>query len=276
MIKLPPPQKIKLIKKYTSKTGALKFLWLLKDNQVIESVYFAHYIPFTYFPYKSFLCISTMVGCPVKCRFCATTFAGKFVRNLKAEEIIDEILGTYNYIRPSIRNLISFTGIGEPLLNYKAVIKSIEYFYTRNKTFRQFQFDLNTVGIVPKIYELAKEGFDISLGISLHASNNYLRDKLIPFNRKYPIEEVLEAGEYYAKNTGRKVLIHYMLIKNFNDNIKNVKELTQLIRGRPFVLVLRKMNPIEGSEYTTKISSYEELKFFKKNVSKKWNPNNYI
>jgi 23S rRNA (adenine2503-C2)-methyltransferase len=259
MLSLPLPQEITLLKKYESDSGAAKFVWLLKDNQIIESTYFAHYIPCTRFAYKTFLCISTMIGCPIRCRICATTFAGKFVRNLKAKEIIDEVLGTYNCIKPSIRNLISFTGIGEPLLNYKAVIKSIEYFHTKNEIFRQFQFDLDTVGIVPKIYKLAEEEFKVSLGISLHASNNYIRNKIIPINKKYTIEEILEAADYYAKSTRKKVLIHYILIKNFNDSAKNAKELVKLLRGKPFVLVLRQMNPVEGSKYTSQTSSYEDL-----------------
>lgn len=268
MKNLKLPKEIKLLRKIQSKTGAAKFLWLLKDDNVIESTYFAHYVPYTRFAYKSFLCISTMVGCPMKCKICATTFAGDFVRNLKTIEIIDEILGTYSYIRPSLRNLISFTGIGEPLLNYKPVIKTIEYFYNADVILRQFQFDLNTVGIVPKIYELAEERFRISLGISLHASNNYLRNKIIPINRKYPIEEVLEAAKYYAENNEEEILIHYILLKNFNDSEKNAKELAQLLHEKPFILVLRQMNPVEGSKYTSNASSYEDLLRFQSIIQK--------
>lgn len=245
---------LKLLDKRVSQIdGTTKFLWELEDGETIESVLLYH-------PGRITACISTQVGCPIKCVFCATGKSG-FVRNLSTAEIVAQVLSMEKEEKKKIGNVV-YMGMGEPLLNYENVVKSIRILNHRkmgNIGIRRIT--LSTVGIPEKIVQLANEGLDINLAISLHAPSNFKRDELVPINRKYSIEEILEAVRFYQSKTGRRVTIEYVLIRGLNDEISDAKKLAEILRGLKVYVNLIPVNPVD--EFLKK-PSRERLLAFKR------------
>lgn len=245
---------LKLLDKRVSQIdGTTKFLWELEDGETIESVLLYH-------PGRITACISTQVGCPIKCVFCATGKSG-FVRNLSTAEIVAQVLSMEKEEKKKIGNVV-YMGMGEPLLNYENVVKSIRILNHRkmgNIGIRRIT--LSTVGIPEKIVQLANEGLDINLAISLHAPSNFKRDELVPINRKYSIEEILEAVRFYQSKTGRRVTIEYVLIRGLNDEISDAKKLAEILRGLKVYVNLIPVNPVDES---LKKPSRERLLAFKR------------
>jgi len=164
------------------------------------------------------------------CRFCASTLNG-LTRNLTAGEIINQIIFAQKDIGERIGNVVMM-GIGEPLDNYDNVIKFLRLANDeRGLGISYRHISLSTCGIVPKIYELAKNSFPINLCISLHAPNNEARDEIMPVNHAYKIEELIKACKDYQKKTGRRITFEYSLIKDVNDSISQADELTKIIKG---------------------------------------------
>ncbi len=248
---------LKLLDKRVSQIdGTTKFLWELEDGETIESVLLYH-------PGRITACISTQVGCPIKCVFCATGKSG-FVRNLSTAEIVAQVLSMEKEEKKKIGNVV-YMGMGEPLLNYENVVKSIRILNHRkmgNIGIRRIT--LSTVGIPEKIVQLANEGLDINLAISLHAPSNFKRDELVPINRKYSIEEILEAVRFYQSKTGRRVTIEYVLIRGLNDEISDAKKLAEILRGLKVYVNLIPVNPVDES---LKKPSRERLLAFKRILS---------
>ena len=209
-------------------------------------------------------CLSSMVGCPLACEFCATGKMG-FKRNLTIGEIIEQVLFFNRFLKNENQkvNSIVFMGMGEPFLNYDNVLGAIrilndeDYFNIGAR-----HISISTVGIIEGIEKLAKESLQVNLAISLHAPNKELRSKIMPINKKYSLIEVLEDVENYLKVTRRKVMFEYVMIKDVNDSLENAKELAILLSGLKssiFMVNLISYNPTG----IFKASSSERIKNFK-------------
>jgi len=226
---LHPPKITKIRRSQVDDT--VKYLLTLDDGNTIETVrmsYLGKEIKD-----RHTVCVSTQVGCAMGCVFCATGLSG-WKRNLTTGEILAQVLVAQRELQKDaptekITNVV-FMGMGEPLLNYANVLKAIHILNDPlglNISMRRIT--LSTCGIVPKIYELAEEKLPIVLAISLHAPNNTLRDRLVPVNKKYPLEILLEACQHYIKSTGRRITFEYALISEVNDSLHHARELIKLL-----------------------------------------------
>ncbi|MGB9856965.1 MAG: 23S rRNA (adenine(2503)-C(2))-methyltransferase RlmN [Dictyoglomaceae bacterium] len=234
-----------------------KFLFKLEDGEIIESVLIIHSERIT-------LCVSTQVGCPYRCQFCATGLVG-FKRNLSTGEIISQILWAKIFLKNIGKDLtnVVYMGMGEPLANYKNVLKSIKILnapWGINMGVRHIS--LSTVGLVPQIYKLSEEKIPITLAISLHAPENELRNILVPINKKYPLEELLPACWYYVEKTSRRVSFEYVLLEEVNDTLEMAEKLVKLLKGKPAHVNLIPWNPVK--EFPWKRPSLLRIKRFEK------------
>ncbi len=216
----------RLVKRHTeiSQDGSRKYLFRLEDGHLIESVLI---------PEKnhSTLCLSSQVGCAQGCRFCLTARHG-FVRNLTAGEIIAQVrdvLRETNHSKP-LSNIV-FMGMGEPLANYSNVVNAIHIITDNDFGFKfsNRKVTVSTAGLVPKLSNLGTDT-RVNIAISLNATDNERRSQLMPINRKYPIEILLEACRKYPLLPGRKIFFEYILIKGVNDTEKNALRLSKLLR----------------------------------------------
>ena len=238
---------LELTQKQTSQDKTLKYLWKLCDGNKIESV-------------RMFLedhdsysaCISSQAGCAVGCPFCATGKIG-LKRNLKAAEIVDQILGMQRDTKERISNVV-FMGQGEPLLNYDEVIKAIELIKD-SVGIGARHITLSTSGIVPQIRKLADEKLQITLAVSLHAPDQRTREILVPISRKYNINELMQSLHYYYKQTSRRITLEYVMLDEINDQIEKAKELSDLIKNLHCHINLIPYNPIdiEGSNLSSEL-----------------------
>jgi len=222
------------------KDGTAKALFRLADDNTIESALMYYDGEVERGRYT--VCVSTQVGCAIGCCFCATGQQG-FERNLTAGEIIDQVLLFARYLREmnndNIQNKkygrisnIVFMGMGEPLANYSNLWQAIEMLNApegfglgaRNMV-------ISTAGLVPQIKKLAKEKLQVGLAVSLHASDNELRNRLVPINRKYPLEKLIPACREYSQFTGRRLSFEYVLMKDINDSIVQARAMAELIKG---------------------------------------------
>lgn len=233
---------LKIREKYVSKIDkTTKYLFELPDGNCIESVvmYYNHGIS---------ICISSQVGCRMGCNFCASTIGGLY-RSLTPGEIINQVIFAQKDIGERISNIVMM-GIGEPLDNFDNVIKFLKNINCEeglNIGYRHIS--LSTCGIVPKIYELAKCQFPITLSVSLHAPNNEIRSSIMPINKKYPIEELMAACRDYIKTTTRRISFEYSLISGVNDSMENADELANLLIGMLAHVNLIPVNKIEERDY---------------------------
>jgi 23S rRNA (adenine2503-C2)-methyltransferase len=216
--------------KLSKYNDSIKFLFKTSDNEYIESVLMKH-------PQRYTVCLSTQVGCNVKCIFCASGING-IKRNLNLTEIVDQLflIQKYIYMKEKIRiTNIVYMGMGEPLFNYENLIKSLEIF-THDKAFNisNRNITVSTSGVVEKIYELAEEKFRVKLAISLHSPFDNKRQKLIPLAKKYKIHQILKAAEYYFLRTKRRITIEYILLKNITDTLEDAKELVNILKNYNF------------------------------------------
>ncbi len=208
------------------------------DNQVYECVL----LPY---PDRVSCCISSQVGCPMGCKFCATGLGG-FDRNLTVGEIVGQYLLLQRMSERRISNVV-FMGMGEPLLNLPAVIQSLRLMHEEiGLSYRHLT--VSTVGLVPQIYDLAKELMPIHLALSLHSPIDSVRDKLMPVNHKYPVAEVMQAMRDYQRSTGRKVTLEYLLIKDVTDTSEQAVELARLVRGLPCLVNLIPFNYVDTEQ----------------------------
>jgi len=211
----------------------IKALITLKDGLKIETVLMRHRDG------RNTICVSSQVGCPLKCSFCATGKMG-FKRNLDSFEIVEQILFFARYLKQLKRKVtnVVFMGMGEPFLNYESVILAIKILNDKEGfNLGARHFSISTVGIGEGIKKLAKEKLQINLAISLHAPDNNLRSKIMPINKKYPIEKVLREVDDYIQKTGKRVMIEYLMIKGLNDSDEQAKKLAKLMKGKPLVFL---------------------------------------
>jgi len=216
-----------------------KALITLNDSLKIETVLMRHKDG------RNTVCVSSQVGCPLNCSFCATGRIG-FKRNLSSFEIIEQVLFFARYLKKQgakISNIV-FMGMGEPFLNYKNVIEAIKILNDEERfNLGARHFSISTVGITEGIEKLSKERLQINLAISLSAPDNKLRTKLMPINKKYPIEKILKAVDNYIKKTKRKVMFEYTMIRSVNDSDECAKKLAKLIKRPLCFLNLISYNP---------------------------------
>jgi 23S rRNA (adenine2503-C2)-methyltransferase len=201
--------------------GTTKYLLQLVDDQRIEAVLL---------PYEDrvSICVSTQVGCAVGCRFCATG-GGGFVRDLTAGEIVDEVLSLQKTTPRHISHVV-YMGLGEPLLNYDDVLRSLHLLH-EEVGISMRRLTLSTVGITPAIDRLAEEKLQLTLAISLHAPNDTLRQELMPIASRYPLPALLKACRNYIGMTHRQITFEYLLLAGVNDSIDLARELASLLRG---------------------------------------------
>ena len=221
--------------------GTRKYLFLLEDGNVIESVLMRY-------KHGNSVCISSQVGCRMGCRFCASTLDG-LVRGLKPSEMLDQIYKIGKDIGERISNVVVM-GTGEPMDNFDNLLKFIELLTDENGlNISQRNLTVSTCGIVPRMRELADRQLSITLALSLHASNQQKRLELMPVANKYDIHEVIDACRYYFDKTGRRVTFEYSLVGGVNDTDEDAKKLSQLIHGMNCHVNLIPVNPIKERDY---------------------------
>ncbi len=234
-------------KKYVSKLDStVKFLFRLYDNQLIEGVVMKYEHGYS-------MCVSSEAGCPMGCKFCASTIGGK-VRNLYPSEILGQIIIAQKDLGIRISNIVMM-GIGEPLDNYDNVIKFLRIVSSEHSlNIGLRHISLSTCGIVDKIYDLAKENLPITLSISLHASDDITRSSIMPVNNKWNIDSLLNACCDYFDITGRRISFEYTLISGKNDNKEQAAALAKLLKkylkSRPFHVNLISVNPVDERSFT--------------------------
>lgn len=221
----------------SASTGTRKFLFNTEDNKKIESVIIPD-------EERATLCISTQVGCPLDCKFCATGLMG-YKRNLTSGEIVDQyILAARDYGKEKLTNIV-YMGMGEPLLNYNNTMTSLSIFtHEFAKGVSRNRITVSTSGIAPKIKELADSGQRVKLAFSLHSCFEDLRSSIMPINKKYSLRENKEALKYYYKKTGKRITFEYTLLKDLNDRPEDIKALIKLSREIPSKINLIPFNSI--------------------------------
>ncbi len=234
-------ESLELLTPFTQKQsndGTIKVLFKLKDNAKIESVYMPD-------EHHATVCLSTQVGCPLACTFCATGKMG-FKRNLTSGEIVDQVVHFRRMSSDSIiRNLV-FMGMGEPLLNYDSLVKAIIILSSEHgPAISQRRMTVSTAGVVPGIEQLAHEGLKVKLAVSLNASTNDLRDQLMPINKRYPIETVIDAAIHFQQLNGFRITFEYALMPGINDTPQMIRTLREWLVRVPSKLNLIPLNPID-------------------------------
>jgi len=235
-----------------------KYLMKLNDGNFVETVAMTYKHGIT-------VCISTEVGCPMGCKFCASTLGGK-VRNLTSGEILGQVATVQRDLGERVSNVV-LMGIGEPLDNYENVVtflKNINDERGMNIGYRHIS--LSTCGLVDKIKALADENFPITLSVSLHAPNDETRDKIMPVNKKYNIRDLIDACKYYQSITGRRISFEYILIDKLNDTKQHATELVRLTRGMLSHINLIPANFVKESNF--KKSDNSRVQVFKQELEK--------
>ena len=241
-----------ILKKLESSDGTKKYLFDIIDWNIIESVLMEYH-------YGKSVCVSSQVGCKMGCKFCASTGI-PFVRNLTAGEIVEQILAIEQDTGDKISNIV-FMGIGEPLDNYGNVFKAIRIFNNpKGLGIGARHISVSTSGLVPRIYDLAKENIQCTLSVSLHASNNEKRSSMMPVNNRYSVEELIKACKDYIAMTNKRISFEYALAKDNNDNMQDAKELAKLLKGMLCHVNLIPINKIENGKFT-KSSNENIIKF---------------
>ncbi len=244
------------IRDMKSKDGETrKLLFSMPDQRLIETVWMQY-------TERDTLCVSTQSGCAMGCTFCATGQMG-FFRSLTAGEIVEQVLYFSRLIRQSgkaVKNIV-FMGMGEPFHNYEALMKAIDIL-NDEKGFHlgARRMTISTVGIVPKIRQFADEKRQVNLAVSLHAVDNDLRSSMMPVNKKYPVEELLDACRYYVETTHRQITFEWALIDGVNDTWVIAQNLANKLKGLICHVNAIQLNPTR--EYSGKGSSRERALAF--------------
>ncbi len=244
---------LKTLHKQVSKDGTTKYLFELPDGNTIETVLMKH-------NYGNSVCVTSQVGCNLGCKFCASGLLKK-KRDLLPFEMVLQILQVSKDIGEKIHNIVVM-GIGEPFDNYDNVLNFIRI--VNHKYGLQIgsrHITVSTCGLVDKIREFADFDLQVNLAISLHASNDALRDSIMPINKKYNLEKLLSSLKYYYKKTNRRITFEYILLKGVNDSVQNAKELSSLLRGLNCYINLIPYNSVSENEFKN-CSNATAMKFF--------------
>ena len=231
----------KILRKQESSDGTKKYLFDVLDSNAIETVLMQYH-------HGKTICVSSQIGCKMGCKFCASTGV-QFVRSLTSGEIVEQILAVEQDTKDKISNVV-FMGIGEPFDNYDNVMKAIKIINNqKGLNIGARHISVSTSGLVPKIYDFANEDLQCTLSISLHATNDEKRSSMMPVNKRYSIEELMEACRYYIDKTNKRISFEYALAKDNNDNLDDAKELVKLLKGMLCHVNLIPINKIENGSY---------------------------
>ncbi len=226
-------------KQESKKDGTIKYLWQLSDGNCVETVLMRYH-------YGNTVCISTEVGCAMGCAFCASTIGG-LVRRLEPYEMLDEVLFTQIDSGLPISHIV-LMGIGEPLDNYDNVLRFLELVNSEDgMNISMRHISLSTCGLVPKIDALAEKKLQISLAISLHGPNDAIRGKIMPVNKAYPMDVLLDACRRYYAATSRRIHFEYAMIEGVNDSEDHARELLRRLKGLPAHINMIPLNHVEES-----------------------------
>jgi 23S rRNA (adenine2503-C2)-methyltransferase len=223
---------LQLAAQSVSNDSTIKYLFHLNDGLAIESVLIPSTLRSSDDEKRLTLCVSTQVGCPLDCKFCATGIMG-FMRNLTADEIVDQVIQVQRNTQKRITNLV-YMGMGEPMLNYDNVMKSINIINDdRGLNIGARHITISTAGYADKIRQLADEERPVKLALSLHSLDNEKRTKLMPITKKFPVDELIHALEYYYHKSRRRPTFEYILFDGFNDTTADIKLFIKLSRRIP-------------------------------------------
>ncbi len=226
-------------KQESQRDGTIKYLWRLSDGNCVETVLMRY-------RYGNTVCISTEVGCPMGCAFCASTLGG-LVRRLEPYEMLDQVLFTQVDSGLPVSHIV-LMGIGEPLDNFDNVLRFLELVNSpEGMNISMRHISLSTCGLVPKIDALAEKKLQISLAISLHGPNDAVRDRIMPVNKAYPIDELLAACRRYYEATSRRIHFEYAMIDGVNDSPEAARELLRRLKGLQAHVNLIPLNHVEES-----------------------------
>ena len=221
--------------------GTRKYLFRLSDGNVIESVLMRY-------KHGNSVCISSQVGCKMGCRFCASTIGG-WTRNLLPSEMLDQIYRIQSITGERVSNVVVM-GTGEPMDNYDHIVRFVHLLSDEDGlNISQRNITVSTCGIVPKIYELAKEKLQITLALSLHAPNDEKRQELMPIAQRYSMDEVLDACRNYFQETGRRITFEYSLVAGVNDTVEEAEKLSALVKNLNCHVNLIPVNPIKERDF---------------------------
>ena len=266
-------QKATPVKTLESADGTVKIAFGLFDGSIIEGVLIPSGGRFT-------ACVSSQVGCPLACVFCATGMLG-FKRNLTAGEIFDQVayldkLAFERTNSPAGLSNIVYMGMGEPLLNYENVKKSIEMITSADGMGMSPQrITVSSLGIPKMIKKFADDDMKFHLAVSLHSAGNEKRNRLLPYNLKHPLDELMEALKYYYRKTGKRFTLEYILFNGINDSLSDARELAAFCKNFPVKINLLEYNPVEGTglfpsaqEKMTQFADFLEKKNMVVNIRK--------
>ena len=238
--------------------GTRKYLFGLPDGNVVESVWMKYH-------HGNSVCISSQVGCRMGCRFCASTLDG-LERNLLPSEMLEQIYSIIRHTGERVSNIVVM-GTGEPMDNYENLIRFLHLITDeKGQNISQRNITVSTCGIVPRMKQLAEEQLQITLALSLHATTDEKRRKLMPIANKYSLKEVLEACGYYFEKTGRRLTFEYSLVAGVNDSEEDAQELTALVKNLNCHVNLIPVNPIKERDY--KQSDKKAIQAFKNKLEK--------
>ncbi len=240
----------------SQKDGTIKYLWRLKDGNCVESVLMQYH-------HGNTVCISSEVGCPMGCAFCASTLGG-LVRRLTPSEMLDQVLFTQIDSGLPISNIV-LMGIGEPLDNYDTVLRFLELVNSpEGMNIGMRHISLSTCGVVDKIDRLAQENLQLTLSVSLHAPTDEVRSQLMPINRRYSVDTLLAACKRYFETTGRRISFEYAMIRGVNDTPQTADILIRKLRGIAAHVNLIPLNDV--AESPLKPSEPETVRAFQKKL----------
>lgn len=254
---------IKIVKKQEDKTAS-KYLFKLVDDNYIEAVLMYH-------DYGISVCVSSQVGCNMGCKFCESGRLKK-VRNLETYEMVEQILLIEQDIKQRISSVV-IMGIGEPFDNYNNVLNFIKIINSDlGIAIGARHITVSTCGLIPKIKEFSNENIQVNLAVSLHAPNNDLRNKIMPINKAYPLNDLIVTLKEYIKKTNRRVTIEYVILDKVNDSRENALELANLLKGMNVYVNLIPYNETNNldfkkSDRSNILKFYDTLKKQKINVT---------
>ncbi|RIN15445.1 23S rRNA (adenine(2503)-C(2))-methyltransferase RlmN [Mammaliicoccus vitulinus] len=230
--------------KQESKDGTIKFLFELQDGYTIETVLMRH-------EYGNSVCVTTQVGCRIGCTFCASSIGG-LKRNLEAGEIVAQVLTVQKALDETDERVsqVVIMGIGEPFENYDEMMGFLKIInHDKGLNIGARHITVSTSGIIPKIYDFADESLQINFALSLHAADNETRSRLMPINRAYDLDKLMEAIEYYVNKTNRRITFEYGLFGGVNDQVHHAKALAKLIKHLNCHVNLIPVNHVPERDY---------------------------
>ena len=228
-----------------------KFLFQTTRGNHIESVLMRE-------KNRTTVCVSSQSGCILDCNFCATASMG-FLQNLSANEIIDQVILLSSYTKSKITNVV-YMGMGEPFMNYRQVIESGKLL-NKNMGLGARRITISTAGIAPKIRQIADDNYSFKLAISLNASNDEVRKKIMPITLKFSFKEIIDSAKYYYSKTKRLITFEYVLLNGINDSTNDAKELVKLLKGFPCKLNIIPYNEIGGDYIRPEIKDINQFLF---------------